>query len=158
VEGRYQGGGFRFGMFGAGYELARFAGVGLSAPPLAEERLPLAPAGAGEIALALGSTTKVDGLLLHVSVAGEYFAFGRVDADLAAELRLPGGTTTGSLRIILTGLQVDPRYAATLHLRQRLAPWLYAWGSGGVVHFAQAEGGLVRGYTGGLGVGVDFER
>ena len=158
VEARRQGGRFRFGFFGAGYELARFSGVGLSETPLAEELLPATFSGYGEVAatvLALGP----EDLSLSASASGEYFLTnGRVDADAAIQLHLPGDKTVAELRVILTDLMAKPRYSVGLELRQRFMPSFYGFLMGGTVHFPQPTGGLIQGFTGGLGVGVDFQR
>ncbi|MFY0581768.1 hypothetical protein ACN28S_52585 [Cystobacter fuscus] len=158
LEGRRQGGRFRFGFFGAGYELARFSGVGLSATPLAEEVLPGTFSGYGEVAAAVIPLNPED-LALSVSASGEYFVTtGRVDADAALQLHLPGDKTVGELRVILTDLTGRPRYSVAAELRHRFLPALYGVLMGGTVHFPQAEGHLLQGYSAGLGVGVDFQR
>ncbi|ATB43842.1 hypothetical protein CYFUS_009322 [Cystobacter fuscus] len=158
LEGRRQGGRFRFGFFGAGYELARFSGVGLSAVPLSEEVLPGTFSGYGEVAAAVIPLNPED-LALSVSASGEYFVTtGRVDADAALQLHLPGDKTVGELRVILTDLTVNPRYSVAAELRHRFLPALYGVLMGGTVYFPQAEGHLLQGFTAGLGVGVDFQR
>lgn len=157
LEGRYQGGSFRFGLFGAGYELSRFSATGLAEPPLADERLARHFSGFGEVSVAMGDG-RGEGLDVVASAAGEYFAFGRVDADLALRFQLPGGKAGGIARVVITGLLDKPRYSASLAGTYRLLPALYVWAGGGTVHFPQADGSLVRGVTAGGGVGVDFER
>ncbi|ATB29048.1 hypothetical protein [Melittangium boletus] len=161
LEGRHQAGRFRFGFFGAGYELARFSGVGLREAPLAEEVLPGTFSGYGEVAARV--TPVADGdLALNVSASGEYFVTtGRVDADAALQATLPGGNTVGELRVILTDVTGMPRYSVATELRHRFLPAVYGVASVGTVHFPQVDGEsvrLVRGFTAGLGVGVDFER
>ncbi|AKQ63184.1 hypothetical protein A176_000096 [Myxococcus hansupus] len=155
VQGRHQGGRFRFGMFGSDYELGRFSGVGLSEAPIADEVLPTGFSGYAEVSVAKGSANEV---LLLGSVAAQYFGFGRTDADVSAGFELPGGRTRALARVVLTGLGDRPRYSAGLELRQRILNHFYAWGSGGTVHFPQPDGTLVRGVTAGAGVGVDFQR
>ncbi|QRK10011.1 hypothetical protein JQX13_07900 [Archangium violaceum] len=158
LEARRQGGRFRFGFFGAGYEFARFSGVGLREQPLAEEVLPGTFSGYGEVA-ALVSQGGPEDLELSASASGEYFvSTGRVDADAVLQAQLPGGKTRGELRVILTDLTVKPRYSAALELRHRFLPALYGVVTGGTELFPQADGTLMHGFTGGLGVGVDFER
>jgi hypothetical protein len=157
LEGRYQGGSFRFGLFGPSYELARFSATGLSEPPLSEERLERHVSGYGELRLNMGSDALED-RSITLSAAGEYFAFGRVDTDLALSFRLPGGRTVSTARVILTGLGAQPRYSAMVELRQRLLPWLYAWGAAGTVHFPQPEGSLAHGFTAGAGAAVELNR
>lgn len=158
LEGRRQGGRFRFGFFGAGYELARFSGVGLSEVPLAEEVLPGTFSGYGEVAATVIPAGPED-LSLSASASGEYFvSTGRVDADAAIQLHLPGDKTVGEVRVILTDLTSKPRYSVALELRHRFAPAFYGALMGGTVHFPQAEGHLRQGFTAGLGVGLDFQR
>jgi len=155
LQGRKQGGRFRFGMFGPDYELARFSGTGLSEQPIAEEELEDGFAGYLEASIAKGGP---DSLLLLGSLAAQYHGFGRTDLDVSAGFELPGGRTRVLARTVLTALGDRPRYSVGMELRQRLMNYLYAWGSGGTVHFPQADGHLVRGVTVGAGVGVDFQR
>jgi hypothetical protein len=161
LEGRRQGGRFRFGFFNAGYELARFSGVGLREAPLAEELLPATFSGYGEVAARV--TPEADGdLALSASASGEYFVTtGRLDTDAALQVQLPGGKTVGELRLILTDVTGMPRYSVAAEVRQRLLPAVYVLGSAGTVHFPTWDGTatrLTRGFTAGVGVGVDFER
>ncbi|MCP3165321.1 hypothetical protein [Myxococcus qinghaiensis] len=155
LQGRKQGGRFRFGMFGPDYELGRFSGTGLTEQPIADEELPDGFAGYLEASIAKGSA---DTTLLLGSVAAQYHGFGRTDLDVSAGFELPGGRTRALARAVLTALGDRPRYSLGVEVRQRLVNHLYAWGSGGTVHFPQADGQLVRGVTAGMGVGVDFQR
>jgi hypothetical protein len=158
VEGRRQGGRFRFGYFGAGYELARFSGVGLREVPLAEELLPGTFSGYGEVAATVIPAGPED-LSLSASASGEYIiATGRLDADAAVQLHLPGDKTVGEARVILADLLVKPRYSVALEVRHRFAPSFYGALTGGMVQFPQADGHLEQGFTAGLGVGLDFQR
>ena len=158
LEARRQGGRFRFGFFGAGYEFARFSGVGLSEQPLAEELLPGTFSGYGEFAASVSPFGPED-LELTASASGEYFvSTGRVDADAMLQAHLPGGKTVAELRVILTDLTVHPRYSAALEVRHRFLPSMYGLVTAGREHFPQAEGHLRHGFTAGLGLGVDFQR
>lgn len=158
LEARRQGGRFRFGFFGAGYELARFSGVGLSEQPLATEVLPATFSGYGEFAASVSPGGPED-LELTASASGEYFvATGRVDADAMLQAQLPGGKTSAELRVILTDLTAHPRYSAALSVRHRFLPAVYGLVTAGREHFPQAEGHLRHGFTAGLGAGVDFQR
>jgi hypothetical protein len=157
LEGRYQGGSFRFGLFGPSYELARFSATGLSEPPLSEERVDKDMSGYAELKLNMGSDD-LEEKSITASAAGEYFANGRVDADLALSFRLPGGRAVSTARVILTGLGAQPRYSAQAELRQRLMPWLYIWGTVGTIHFPQLDGSLAHGFTAGAGAGVELNR
>mgnify|MGYP000706411019 CR=1 FL=1 len=60
AEGRKQAGGFRQGYFGPQYELARFSGIGLGFPALADEQLPDAFSVFGELRFRLAQATQVD--------------------------------------------------------------------------------------------------
>jgi hypothetical protein len=158
LEGRYQGGSFRFGLFGPSYELARFSSTGLHEPPLAEERMDKNLAGFAELKLGLGSIDDKEELYMSASSAVEHFTTGRTDTDFTLALRFPGARTIGSARVIVVGIGTQPRYSVQAELRQRILDWLYVWGAGGTVHFPQPDGSLARGYTAGAGAGVDFER
>ncbi|MCP3139636.1 hypothetical protein [Pyxidicoccus xibeiensis] len=155
LQGRKQGGRFRFGMFGPDYELGRFSGVGLSDVPISEEVLPSGFSGYLELSVAKGGP---DQLLLMGSVAAQYYGFGRTDADVSVGFELPGSQTRALARAVLTALGDRPRYSLGLEVRHRVLNHFYAWGTGGTVHFPQPDGRLVRGVTAGVGVGVDFQR
>ena len=157
LEGRYQGGSFRFGLFGPSYELARYSSTGLHELPLAEERTDKNLAGFAELKLGIGSGAKEE-LYMAASIAGEHFTTGRTDTDFTLSLQLPGARTLATARVIVVGIGTQPRYSAHAELRQRILDWLYLWGAGGTVHFPQPDGSLAKGYTAGLGAGVDFER
>jgi hypothetical protein len=158
LEARRQGGRFRFGFFGAGYEFARFSGVGLREQPLAEEQSPATFSGYAEVAARVSPKGPED-LELTASASGEYLvSTGRVDADAMLQMRLPGGKTEAELRAILTDLTGRPRYSVAAEVRHRFVPALYGIVMGGTEHFPQADGWLMHGFTAGLGVGVDFER
>ncbi|MBU8899679.1 hypothetical protein KRR26_29115 [Corallococcus sp. M34] len=156
IQGRRQGGGFRFGFFGAGYELARFSAQGLSEEPAAREHLPEDFSGYLEVSMARGSGTDSTEVVASGSV--EYFAFGRTDADLSLSFSTPGGKSRGIARVVVTGLGSAPRYSVGVEGRQRILPALYLWAAGNTVHFPQPDGTLVRGVSAGAGVGVDFAR
>ncbi|HYO52207.1 hypothetical protein [Archangium sp.] len=158
LEARRQGGRFRFGFFGAGYEFARLSGVGLREQPLAEEVLPGTFSGYGEFAAKVSRGGPED-LELTASASGEYFiTTGRVDVDAILQMHLPGDKMVAELRVILTDLTVHPRYSAAVELRYRFLPALYGLVTAGREHFPQAEGDLRHGLMAGLGVGVDFQR
>ena len=148
-------GGFRFGLFGADYELARFSASGLAEPALAEERLPRATAGHAELNLGVGEERPEEGRL-RLSLAAEHFTFGRTDTDFSLALQLPGGADAATARARRRA------WAPTALLRpSRAAPApcdpALPLGAGGSVHFPRrtaAGPGLHRG----AGAGVDFSR
>ncbi|RKG73314.1 hypothetical protein [Corallococcus terminator] len=156
LQGRRQGGGFRFGFFGAGYELARFSAVGLSEEPQADQRVPKDFSGYIEMSVARGGGT--DSTEVVASGAVEYSAFGRADGDFSLSFSSPGDETRGIVRAVVMGLGDRPRYSFAVEGRQRVLPALYIWASGATVHFPQPDGSLVRGVSAGAGVGVDFAR
>ncbi|RYZ35799.1 MAG: hypothetical protein EOO71_34150 [Myxococcaceae bacterium] len=156
LQGRRQGGGFRFGFFGAGYELARFSAVGLSEEPQADQRVPKDFSGYIEMSVARGGGT--DSTEVVASGAVEYSAFGRADGDFSLSFSSPGDKTRGIVRAVVMGLGDRPRYSFAVEGRQRILPALYIWASGATVHFPQPDGALVRGVSAGAGVGVDFAR
>ena len=158
LEARHEVGRFRFGLFGAGYEFARYSGVGLHEVPLAQEVLPSTFSGYGEFAASVTPMGPED-VGLTASAAGEYFvATGRVDADAVLQVHLPGNKTVGELRVILTDVTGKPRYGVSAEVRHRFMPALYGIVGGGTEHFPVVGKGLVRGFTAGLGLGVDFAR
>ncbi|RKH07312.1 hypothetical protein D7V97_21565 [Corallococcus sp. CA053C] len=156
LQGRRQGGGFRFGYFGAGYELARFSAVGLSEEPQSDQRVPKDFSGYVEVSVARGDGP--DSAEVVASGAVEYSAFGRTDGDLSLSLSSPGGKTRGIARVVVMGLGDRPRYSVAVEARQRVLPAMYIWASGATVHFPQPDGSLVPGVSAGAGVGVDFAR
>ncbi len=157
LEGRYQGGGFRFGLFGPSYELARFSSTGLSEPPISQETMDKNLGGFAELKLGMGSAEEEEeGVYLSASAAGEHFNIGRTDTDFALALRV--AKTRAVARVIVVGIGTHPRYSVRAELRHRILKGLYLWGAGGTVHFPQLDGSLVKGYTAGAGAGVDFER
>lgn len=159
LEARKVGGGFRQGFFGPGYELARFAGLGLSSVPLAEELLPDGWSGFGEFSFAMGlDAAAPEATRLLFTAALEQFSFGRTDADAAVSLEALNRTLLASARFIATGINRAPRYLVGADVRYRFLPSLYAVGFLGNVYFPVAPGQLARGFYAGVGAGVDFER
>ncbi|NOK39243.1 hypothetical protein HMI49_39310 [Corallococcus exercitus] len=156
VQGRRQGGGFRFGYFGAGYELSRFSAVGFSEGPQADQRVPKDFSGYLELSVARGDGP--DSTEVVASGAVEYSAFGRADGDLSLSFSSPGGTSRGIARVVVVGLGDRPRYSVAAEFRQRVLPAMYVWGSGATEYFPQPDDSLVRGVSVGAGVGVDFAR
>ena len=158
AELRKQYGGFRQGMFGAGYELSRYSAVGRNGVPLADDRLGDGFSGYAEFWVASGPEEGTASRI-SFSAAGEYFSYdARVDADLSLALRLMGGRLLTSGRLVATGVGLQPRYLATGEARFRFASAFYAMVSAGTVFFPQPDRSLVRGFYAGAGLGVDFER
>lgn len=151
LELRKQQSGFRQGFFGAGYEIARFAGTGFSEPSRAAEQLPDGFSVEGELHVANGSAVSFDFGL-------EYFSWGRTDLDALLSLEIINHRLIAGARFTGTGVGKVPRYATTLELRVRLFSSFYLMGAGGTVFFPQPDGTLARGIYGGAGAGIDFER
>lgn len=159
LEGRKVGGGFRFGMFGPGYELARFSDLGFTQQGISLARLPDGFSGFTELQLELGHSAELatsrSGALVF-SASAEYFSFQRLDLDAAVSARLPGDVATFTGRFTLTGFNQIPRYLGSAEARYRFAPSFYALAHGGIVFFPQPDLTLVRGFFAGVGVGADF--
>jgi hypothetical protein len=182
LSARRVGGGYRVGLFGADYELARLSATGLARGPLAEERLPGGVSAAAQVQLGLGpqdaDATRGAGPdappRAHLSVAAEHLlAVGRTDVD--ALLSLEAGGVGAAARLVATGLGAAPRFLASVEARARLAPALYLLAGAGTAFStsdvtgaeegagAGAEAGsggslLRRGVTLQLGLGVDLAR
>ena len=156
LELRKQQGSFRFGMFGPGYELARFSDVGLAQTPLAQAALPDGFSAYAEASLALdGKGPDASGL--HASASAEHFSWGRTDLDAAVTLAL-GRLARGTARLIAADVGGASRLSAQAELRWRLAAAFYALGYVGNAYFPQGDGSLARDFFGGVGAAVDFER
>lgn len=160
LEARKQNSGFRQGMVGFDYELARFSGLGFSEAPIAQERLPNTFSFKAELAADLGGgdggALEKDQLI--ASVAAEHFTHGRTDVDVAVKGRAFNGRGALAARFAVVGLGRSPRYVASLEARYRFAPSLYALATSGNVYFPQPNGTLQRGVFAGLGLGADFAK
>jgi hypothetical protein len=150
LEGRKQGGVFRFGYIGPQYEVSRFAGAGLSGVPLGEQLLPDGWSVYGE--LRLGSRGA-----FVTEAAVEYFTFGRTDLDLSFQAEFLSSRVVTSLRFAAVALGVFPRFSVGADARVRLFKALYVMGAGGTVFFVQPDSSLQRGVFVSAGAGVDFE-
>ncbi len=151
IEGRKQAGGFRQGMVGPAYELSRFAGIGLTGVPLAQEMLPDTFSLYGETRVKVNELVSVDAMV-------EHFAFGRTDFDATVNVNSPQQWVVVGARFTAVGMGVAPRFAVTANTRIRLFKSFYVLASGGTIFFPQADGSLNRGVTFSAGAGVDFER
>lgn len=152
LEIRKQNSGFRPGMIGFDYELARFSAIGLYRTPLADERLTDSFSIFGEFSTAIGDSGLVG------TAAAEYFNFGRTNLDVSLQSRAFDDRAALGGRVSVVGIGETPRYLGTIEGRIRFLPSLYAVGSGGTVFFPQPDGGLARGVFVGIGIGADFER
>lgn len=149
LELRKQAGGFRHNYFGFGYELARFAAIGLTGPGRAAERLPDAVSVALEGQVAIGQW-------FTFSAFGELFTWGRTDVDLLLAWQFAGDRVVGAARLSISGLGQVERYQANAELRVRFLKSLYLLAQGGTVFFPQRDASLVRGVFVNAGAGVDF--
>ena len=90
LEGRLQRGGFRQGVFGPDYELARFQVAGPASVPLAEASFPEGASAYGEVILNWDAV-RLSGMRqrhLFLSLGVEAFSWGRVDVDGRVEVQL----------------------------------------------------------------------
>jgi len=161
LEVRRQHGGFRQGVFGPEYELARFQAVGVGGGPLAEAPFPdghslYAEAQVGWDAVSYGGLQKH----LKLSLGAEAFTWGRFDVDGRVAVQL----FRRNLELAVKGLgvamgQPGARYLGATEVRWRfLGGKLYAMGTGGTRLFPEAEGKLRPGAFVSMGLGVDNAR
>jgi len=161
LEVRGQRGGFRQGLFGPDYELARFRAAGPSGLPVVEAPFPDGFSVYGE-AVVGWDAVRLGGLRqrhLHLSLAVEAFTWGRVDVDgrLAAQLaerRVEVAVSALATRVGRPGA----RYLYSGEVRWRFGGWLYAVGQGGTLLFPTPGGALRPGAFASLGLGVDHAR
>ena len=161
LEVRGQRGGFRQGLFGPDYELARFRAAGPSGLPVVEAPFPDGFSVYGE-AVVGWDAVRLGGLRqrhLHLSLAVEAFTWGRVDVDgrLAAQLaerRVEVAVSALATRVGRPGA----RYLYSGEVRWRFGGWLYAVGQGGTLLFPAPDGTLRPGAFASLGLGVDHAR
>jgi hypothetical protein len=157
LELRKQEGVFRPGMIGPGYELGRFADVGLYANPIATTALPSGFSAYAEFAVSAGSEAPGDSEVT-ASASAEHFSWGRTDADVAASTRLFGGHLVATARGIAAGMGVAPRFSGQVEVRWRFLASFYALGYAGTAHFVQPDGSLAGSFYAGGGAAVDFTR
>ncbi len=161
LEGRRQHGGFRQGVFGPEYELARFHAAGADGQPLAEAHFPdghslYAEAEVGWDAVSYGGLQKH----LRLSLGAEAFTWGRFDVDGRVAVQF----FHRNLELVAKGLgvgmgQPGARYLGAAEVRWRfLGGKLYAMGTGGTLLFPEAEGTLRPGAFASGGLGVDNAR
>lgn len=151
LEGRKQGGGYRQGFFGPGYELSRFAGTGFSGLPLAAEQLPDSFSFYGELRVGSRGTAMFEAMI-------EHWVWGRTDLDSTFSLTVWDERIIGSARFTAIGMGQLPRYSVGGKLSVRILPALYLLTEGGTVFFPQSDGTLARGWYASLGAGADFEK
>ncbi|WNG52768.1 hypothetical protein F0U60_35595 [Archangium minus] len=161
LEVRGQHGGFRQGLFGPDYELARFRAAGPSGLPVVEAPFPEGFSVYGE-AVVGWDAVRLGGLRqrhLHLSLAVEAFTWGRVDVDgrLAAQLAERRVEVAVSALAIGVG-RPGANYLYSGEVRWRFGGWLYAVGQGGTLLFPAPDGALHPGAFASLGLGVDHAR
>lgn len=155
VEARRQGDGFRQGIIGPSYEVARFSDTGLTQPGIATAQLPIGYSVYFEGGLDV--LRNEDGVAwLTARADGEHYNFGRTDLDGALTFRTADQKAAGTFRVSMVGLGEDTRYHLEGELRCRLGPSLYALASGGTVFFPQADDTLARGAFASVGIGADL--
>ncbi|WP_404368655.1 hypothetical protein ACIHQR_04680 [Corallococcus coralloides] len=161
LEMRRQHGGFRQGLFGPDYELARFKAAGPEGLPLAEAAFPDGYSAYVEAELGWDAV-RYGGLSKHlkVSLGAEAFSWGRFDVDGRVAMQL----FARSLEVAVKGLgvgmgQPGVRYLGSAEVRWRfLGGQLYAMGTGGTLLFPTPEGTLRPGAFASVGLGLDDAR
>ncbi|MCP3143857.1 hypothetical protein LXT23_41735 [Pyxidicoccus sp. QH1ED-7-1] len=161
LEGRRQHGGFRQGVFGPDYELARFRAAGADGMPLADAPFPdgyslYAEAEVGWDAVSYGGLQKH----LKLSLGAEVFTWGRFDVDGRVAVQLFRRNLELSVKGLGVGMgQPGARYLGAAEVRWRfLGGKLYAMGTAGTLLFPEAEGTLRPGAFASVGLGVDNAR
>ncbi|OJH38486.1 hypothetical protein BON30_24200 [Cystobacter ferrugineus] len=161
LEGRGQHGGFRQGLFGPDYELARFRAAGPSGLPVVEAPFPDGFSVYGE-AVVGWDAVRLGGLRqrhLHLSLAVEAFTWGRVDVDWRLAVQLAERRVEVAVSALAAGVgRPEARYLYSGEVRWRFGGWLYAVGQGGTLLFPTPDGTLRPGAFASLGLGVDHAR
>jgi len=161
LEARRQHGGFRQGLFGPDYELARLQAAGPSGLPVAEAPFPEGFSLYGE-AVVGWDAVRHSGLHEHLrlSLGAEVFTWGRVDVDGRLAVQLFGRDLELALSGLAVGMgQPGARYLGTAEVRWRLlAGRLYVLGTGGTWLFPEVDGTLRPRAFASLGLGVDNAR
>jgi hypothetical protein len=160
LEGRQQHGGFRHGVFGPDYELARFQAAGADGMPLAEAPFPdghslYAEADVGWDAVSYGGLQKH----LMLSLGAEAFTWGRFEVEGRVAVQLFRRNLELAVKGLGVGMgQPGARYLGAAEVRWRfLGRKLYAMGTGGTLLFPE-EGGLRPAAFASVGLGVDNAR
>ncbi|HEX8435242.1 hypothetical protein, partial [Archangium sp.] len=161
LEVRGQRGGFRQGLFGPDYELARFRAAGPSGLPVVEAPFPDGFSVYGE-AVVGWDAVRLGGLRqrhLHLSLAVEAFTWGRVDVDGRLAAQLAERRVEVAVSALATGVgRPGANYLYSGEVRWRFGGWLYAVGQGGTLLFPAPDGALHPGAFASLGLGVDHAR
>jgi hypothetical protein len=153
LEARRVEGGYRPGMVGVGYEVARFAGEGFRGRPLADERLPAGFAGLleGQVAYALLGTRVLGQVSVEGSLSGRFDGSAWLTADLL------GGWVSASAVLDLVDVTGPSRVLVGGQMRVRVLPSLYLAAQAGTSFRPAPGGGLERSVTAGLSAGADFD-
>ncbi|WP_395850103.1 hypothetical protein [Cystobacter fuscus] len=161
LEVRAQHGGFRQGLFGPDYELARFRAAGPSGLPVVEAPFPNGFSVYGEAVMGWDAV-RLGGLRqrhLHLSLAAEAFTWGRVDVDGRLAVQLAERRVEVAVSALSVGVgKPEARYLYSGEVRWRFGEWLYALGQGGMLLFPAPDGTLRPGAFASLGMGVDHAR
>ncbi len=161
LEARRQHGGFRQGLFGPDYELARFRAAGPDGVPLAEAPFPEGFSLWGE-AVVGWDAERYGGLRKHLqlSLGAEAFTWGRLDVDGRVAVQLFGRDLEVALKGLAVGMgRPGARYLGAAEVRWRfLGGGLYALGTGGTRLYPEVEGTFRPGAFASVGLGVDHAR
>ncbi len=161
LELRRQHGGFRHGLFGPDYELARLRAAGPHGVPLAAAPFPDGFSLYGEAVVGWDAVS-FGGLYRHLrlSMGAEAFSWGRLDVDGRVAVQLFGRSLELTVRGLGVGMgQPGARYLGAAEVRWRiLGGLLYALGTGGTLLFPEGDGTLRPGAFASVGLGVDHAR
>jgi len=161
LEARRQHGGFRQGLFGPDYELARLQAAGPSGLPVAEAPFPAGFSLYGE-AVVGWDAVRHSGLQEHLrlSLGAEVFTWGRFDVDGRLAVQLFDRRIELALSGLAVGMgQHGSRYLGAAEVRWRvLAGGLYVLGTSGTWLDPEVDGTLRPSAFASLGLGVDNAR
>jgi hypothetical protein len=161
LEVRRQHGGFRQGLFGPDYELARLRTVGTSGLPVADAPFPDGYSAYGEAVVGWDGVRLVGAMRRHLylSLGVEVFTWGRVDVDGRLALQLAERRVEVALTALASGApRPGARYLYSGEVRWRFGGWLYALGQGGTLLLPSGDGTLRPGAYASVGLGVEHVR
>lgn len=181
LEARNGTSGYRIGMFGSDYELARFSATGYGFR--ASNGVPVAGIATDANPGAIGLNVPWSGYInlklwvakqFSVEVGDELFistirndTYASLDLDILDHFLFLTGRATfisnlGGLNNLTSqiapNLVADPRMTFSLSLRMHILPYLFVSATGGTSIYPQASGLLLPGYYGSLGLGFFWSR
>jgi hypothetical protein len=161
LEARRQHGGFRQGVFGPDYKLARFHAAEPDGMPLAEAAFPDGDSLYGEAEVGWDAVS-YGGLQMHLklSLGAEAFSWGRYDVDGRVAVQLFQRNVELAVKGLGVGMgQPGARYLGAAETQWRfLGGKLYSLGTGGTLLFPETEGTQRPGAFASVSLGVDPAR